>query len=110
MRTIIALGHNLGLKVVAEGVETADRLQFLREHACDEVQGYYFSRPLPPQQFALLLRREADGLEEADDLAGLIHVDGDGRGHLRQSRHGHDVPADHDDELGAGGQPHFADR
>jgi EAL domain-containing protein (putative c-di-GMP-specific phosphodiesterase class I) len=59
VRTIIALGRNLGLKVVAEGVETAQQLQFLREHACDEVQGYYFSRPLPAQRFADLLRGEA---------------------------------------------------
>lgn len=56
VRTIIALGRNLGLKVVAEGVETAEQMRFLREHACDEVQGYYFSRPIPTQQFALLLR------------------------------------------------------
>jgi len=56
VRTIIALGRNLGLKVVAEGVETAAQLQFLREHACDEVQGYYFSRPIPPQHFESLLR------------------------------------------------------
>jgi diguanylate cyclase (GGDEF)-like protein len=56
VRTIIALGHNLGLKVVAEGVETAQQMQFLREHACDEVQGYYFSRPIPAQQFEDLLR------------------------------------------------------
>ena len=59
VRAIIALGRNLGLKVVAEGVESAEQLQFLREHGCDEVQGYYFSRPIPPQQFALLLRGEA---------------------------------------------------
>jgi EAL domain-containing protein (putative c-di-GMP-specific phosphodiesterase class I) len=56
VRTIIALGRNLGLKVVAEGVETAEQLQFLREHACDEVQGYYFSRPIPSQHFESLLR------------------------------------------------------
>jgi diguanylate cyclase (GGDEF)-like protein/PAS domain S-box-containing protein len=56
VRTIIALGRNLGLKVVAEGVETAAQLQFLREHACDEVQGYYFSRPIPAQHFESLLR------------------------------------------------------
>lgn len=56
VRTIIALGRNLGLKVVAEGVETAEQMQFLREHACDEVQGYYFSRPVPAQQFENLLR------------------------------------------------------
>ncbi len=56
VRTIIALGRNLGLKVVAEGVETAEQMQFLREHACDEAQGYYFSRPITAQQFESLLR------------------------------------------------------
>jgi diguanylate cyclase (GGDEF)-like protein/PAS domain S-box-containing protein len=56
VRTIIALGRNLGLKVVAEGVETAEQLQFLREHACDEVQGYFFSRPIAAQTFENLLR------------------------------------------------------
>jgi diguanylate cyclase (GGDEF)-like protein/PAS domain S-box-containing protein len=55
VRTIIALGKNLGLKVVAEGVETAEQMQFLREHACDEVQGFYFSRPVPAEQFQVLL-------------------------------------------------------
>ena len=59
VRTIIALGRNLGLKVVAEGVETAEQMQFLRDHACDEVQGYYFSRPIPHQQFETLLRSVA---------------------------------------------------
>jgi diguanylate cyclase (GGDEF)-like protein/PAS domain S-box-containing protein len=56
VRTIITLGRNLGLKVVAEGVETAEQLQFLREHACDEIQGFYFSRAVPTQQFEELLR------------------------------------------------------
>jgi len=56
VRTIIALGRNLGLKVVAEGVETAAQMQFLRDHACDEVQGFFFSRPISQQQFEKLLR------------------------------------------------------
>ncbi|MHB1948985.1 MAG: putative bifunctional diguanylate cyclase/phosphodiesterase [Gammaproteobacteria bacterium] len=52
---IIALGHNLGLQVVAEGVETAEQLQFLLDNHCDLVQGYYFSRPLPEQKMILQL-------------------------------------------------------
>lgn len=45
-RAIISLGHNLKLKVVAEGVETSEQLAFLRDHDCDQIQGYYFSCPV----------------------------------------------------------------
>ncbi|MCG8668429.1 MAG: EAL domain-containing protein [Pseudomonadales bacterium] len=45
--SIITLGHNLGLKVVAEGVETEEHVEFLREHKCDIAQGYHYGRPLP---------------------------------------------------------------
>jgi len=44
---MIKLGHSLGLRVVAEGVETRSQLDFLVKHGCDEMQGFYFSRPLP---------------------------------------------------------------
>jgi EAL domain-containing protein (putative c-di-GMP-specific phosphodiesterase class I) len=50
-QTVIALAHNLGLRVLAEGVETQDQLDFLREHGCEEIQGYIVSKPLPPDQF-----------------------------------------------------------
>ena len=56
VRTVIALGHNLGLKVVAEGVETEQQLEFLRANHCDELQGYYFGMPLPVDEFAEMLR------------------------------------------------------
>ncbi len=55
---IITLGHSLGLKVIAEGVETGEQLDFLRRKQCDEFQGYYFSRPLPTDRFLALLRAE----------------------------------------------------
>ncbi len=45
--SIITLGHNLGLKVVAEGVETEDHVKFLKEHKCDIAQGFHYGRPLP---------------------------------------------------------------
>ncbi|OPZ80591.1 MAG: Cyclic di-GMP phosphodiesterase Gmr [bacterium ADurb.Bin429] len=49
--TIIGMAHSLQLHVIAEGVETAEQLDFLACHECDEVQGYYYSRPLPPDDF-----------------------------------------------------------
>jgi diguanylate cyclase (GGDEF)-like protein/PAS domain S-box-containing protein len=52
---VISMGRSLKLRVVAEGVETHQELAFLRAHQCDEAQGYLFSRPVPPQQFAMLL-------------------------------------------------------
>ncbi|MFZ1982614.1 MAG: EAL domain-containing protein [Smithella sp.] len=54
---IIAMGKTLSLTVVAEGVETQEQLNFLREHSCDEMQGYHFSKPIAPEQFADLLRK-----------------------------------------------------
>jgi diguanylate cyclase (GGDEF)-like protein len=56
---VIALSHDLRLQVTAEGVETAEQLAFLRERACDEAQGFYFSRPLPPDEFARLLESDS---------------------------------------------------
>ncbi len=52
---IIAMGKTLQLTVVAEGVETAEQENFLREHACDEMQGYLFSKPVPAGEFAALM-------------------------------------------------------
>jgi diguanylate cyclase (GGDEF)-like protein/PAS domain S-box-containing protein len=57
VRTIIALGHNLGLKVVAEGVETEEQIAFLSANACDELQGYYFSKPISGWRMRKLLTR-----------------------------------------------------
>ncbi|MFO8004842.1 EAL domain-containing protein, partial [Thioalkalivibrio sp.] len=54
-RSIIGLGHGLGLTVLAEGVETADQLAVLRELGCDHYQGYYASRPVPSAEFEVLL-------------------------------------------------------
>ena len=52
---VISMGRSLKLRVVAEGVETQEELVFLQAHQCDEAQGYYFSRPVLPEQFAKLL-------------------------------------------------------
>jgi diguanylate cyclase (GGDEF)-like protein len=55
-RAIIAMAHSLRLKVVAEGVETADQLRFLRTQCCDAVQGYFLHRPLPEAEVADVLK------------------------------------------------------
>jgi len=53
---IINMAKSLGLKTIAEGVETAGQLAFLREQGCDEMQGYYYSKPLPADQFEAFAR------------------------------------------------------
>ena len=55
----ISLGQKLGLRVIAEGVETADQLEFLCRNNCDEMQGYLFSRPVPAASIGMLLRQPA---------------------------------------------------
>jgi len=57
IRTIIDLGHILHLHVLAEGVETEPQLELLKREGCDEVQGYFFSRPVPAEAFAKWLAR-----------------------------------------------------
>ncbi|MBI1964771.1 MAG: EAL domain-containing protein [Betaproteobacteria bacterium] len=57
---IIAMGKTLSLSVVAEGVETQEQQTFLLDHACDAMQGYYFSRPIAEDQFASFLRQHLE--------------------------------------------------
>lgn len=56
-RTIISLARNLGMKVIAEGVETRPQYEFLFQHGCDLIQGYYFSKPIAAADFGLLLQQ-----------------------------------------------------
>ncbi len=55
-KAVIALGKSMQLKVVAEGVETQEQKSFLDSEGCDEVQGYYYSRPVPEKDFVELLK------------------------------------------------------
>lgn len=61
--SIIGLAHSLGLTVVAEGVETFDQVEILRAQGCEEIQGFLFSKALPPQSFEKLLREKANLFE-----------------------------------------------
>jgi EAL domain-containing protein (putative c-di-GMP-specific phosphodiesterase class I) len=65
---IIAMARSLGVEVVAEGVETTQQLEFLRQHGCDLIQGYLYSRPLPVVDFAPWL---LDWQRRAGDAGGL---------------------------------------
>ncbi|WP_300617691.1 EAL domain-containing protein [Dokdonella sp.] len=57
--TVIAMAHSLGLNVVAEGVELAEQVEYLREQDCDEIQGHWLAPPLPPRQCLELLRKHS---------------------------------------------------
>jgi len=55
IKAIISMGQSLNLKIIAEGVETQEQLDFLRAHSCDYVQGYYFSKPVSAKEIAVLM-------------------------------------------------------
>ena len=55
---VISLGKKLNLRIVAEGVENDDQIAFLRQNKCDELQGFRFSRPIPPDQIGAFLRKQ----------------------------------------------------
>ncbi|HJT99314.1 MAG TPA: EAL domain-containing protein, partial [Rhodanobacteraceae bacterium] len=57
--TVITMAHSLGLNVVAEGVESAEQVEYLKEQGCDEIQGHWLSLPLPPDQCLTFLRERA---------------------------------------------------
>jgi diguanylate cyclase (GGDEF)-like protein/PAS domain S-box-containing protein len=63
-RAIISMGETLGLTVVAEGVETIAQMNFLKAQSCDEMQGYFFSKPVEPEKFADLLKKHAPALQK----------------------------------------------
>ena len=66
VKAVIGMARGLKLRVVAEGVETAEEVAFLRAYRCEEAQGYFFGRPVPAQQFPMLL---TNGITEAAAVA-----------------------------------------
>jgi EAL domain-containing protein (putative c-di-GMP-specific phosphodiesterase class I) len=69
---IIAMGKSLSLTVVAQGVETKEQADFLRQHACDEFQGFYFNKPMSADQFTKLLQAQDTGVTLAGSRAQLL--------------------------------------
>lgn len=80
VRAVIGMAHSLGMRVIAEGVETEAQLGYLRGLHCEEMQGYLFSRPLPPQELEALMRegrRLHAGPGGVDSQRVLLVVDDD---------------------------------
>jgi EAL domain-containing protein (putative c-di-GMP-specific phosphodiesterase class I) len=76
-QTIVQMAHSLKMKAVAVGVETAEQQAYLRHHGCDEMQGYYFSPPVPLEEIEVLLREDALSSSEPPEemsrlMAGLV--------------------------------------
>ena len=69
---IIAMGKSLSLTVVAQGVETKEQADFLRQHACDEFQGFYFNKPMSTDKFTKLLQAQDTGVTLAGSRAQLL--------------------------------------
>ena len=78
VQAIVAMSHTLGKVTLAEGVETEEQMQYLRRIDCDEMQGYFFSRPLPADEIATLRHRGQRihfGAGKSDALPKLLLVD-----------------------------------
>lgn len=70
VKLILDIAEYLDLIVVAEGVETEGQLRLLRDAGCDLVQGYYFSRPVPAEEFEKLIQKELELISQENTLQG----------------------------------------
>jgi diguanylate cyclase (GGDEF)-like protein/PAS domain S-box-containing protein len=89
VNAVIGMGRSLHLRVIAEGVETAAQLSFLRAHQCDEAQGYYFSRPVEPEKIPGLLTMSASLplLDRApEEVSATPSIPDRSSGHLPKAR------------------------
>ena len=68
VKSMIALAHNMKMSVVAEGVENVGQLDFLRDHGCDQMQGYFFSKPVPAAQLDEMLHNQAGALRAGIEI------------------------------------------
>jgi diguanylate cyclase (GGDEF)-like protein len=78
VRTVIAMSHGLGVKVIAEGVETREQLKFLMRRRCDQAQGYFFARPLSPEHFVdsvAVIEAMNLGDPSGETIAGRVDAD-----------------------------------
>ncbi len=64
INAVISMAHGLGLKVIAEGVETEEQLTYLASHDCEYAQGYFFSKPVPPEEITTMLEKQNQGQAE----------------------------------------------
>ena len=64
--SIISMAHKLGLEVIAEGIEELEQHDFIRIETCDRAQGYYYSKPVPPEDFAALMQKQVAGDNAAE--------------------------------------------
>lgn len=71
VKAIIAMARSLNLKLIAEGVETAEQRDFLRHYDCDILQGYHYSKPLPPDLFDSFVRKQAALFNTAPEISAL---------------------------------------
>ena len=60
IRAVVGLGHSLGMRTIAEGVETSDQMNWLREQGCQELQGFLFSKPIPKEATAAIIAKHFD--------------------------------------------------
>ena len=76
VRSVIVMAHNLGLAVIAEGVETSAHAAFLQAEGCDEVQGFFYAKPLPNDEFEAYLRSSQMDAKEHGIGRSLAHRSG----------------------------------